>query len=150
MLTHLLKLGRSYTIRFLLHSKVEIIKEILTFSIPVLFDIPYGVILADDLVGNYLVLVEAPVSELAAAEFKGQPSVNVDQVYQGLDGAPLSTLVLSVDYVHAPQVLGRHRHVVVDVAGHFLKKNKSNLIDPIRISWVDCFKTHYLKDRSLG
>lgn len=86
-----------------------------------LLDIPYGVILADDLVSHYLMLVEAPVSELAAAKLKGQAGVDVDKMHQGLDGAPLRALVLSVDDVHTPQILSGHRDVVVNVAGHFLK-----------------------------
>lgn len=85
-----------------------------------LLHIPHGVLVRHGLVGHHLVLVEAPGGQLAAAEAQRGARLHVHEAHERADAVPRGALVLAVHDLHAPQVLRRHRHVVVDVARHLL------------------------------
>lgn len=86
-----------------------------------LFNIPYRVLMRDDLVSDDLVLVEAPGRQLAAAVPQCGARVHVDEPHERPDTVPGGVLTVPVHYLHTPEVLSRHRHVIVDVARHLLE-----------------------------
>lgn len=57
------------------------INEELTLGVAVLLDIPDSILLADNAISHYLVLVEAPVWQLSSTELKRLARVDVNQAY---------------------------------------------------------------------
>lgn len=98
-----------------------------TFGITMFFDVPDGILVSEHFIGDHLVLVEAPGRQLPPAEAQRGARVHVDQPHERPDAVPRGVLAVPIYDVHPPEVLSRHRYVVVDVAGNFLEKEHENV-----------------------
>lgn len=85
------------------------------------FNIPYCILVGDDFVCNHLMLVEAPGRQLTTAVSQSGARVYVYETYQGPNTVPCWIVTFAVHDVHTPEILCRHRHIVVDVTRYLLK-----------------------------
>lgn len=92
---------------------------ILTLGIPVLLDVPNGIGLVHQPVRDNLVLIEAPIGQLPAAKLQRElrsVCVHMYQSHLALNRVPRVAGMIPVCDLDSPQILRRHRHIVVDVA----------------------------------
>lgn len=122
---------------------------IFALGVPMFFDVPYGVGLIEQAIGDDFVLIESPVGKLSAAEFQSVFSADVDQANLALDRVPEVAVAFSIDDFDAPQILRGHRNVVVDVTRNFLALGRHGGCDVVRIEGTTRDPVDQLNDVSV-